>query len=224
MRESAELRPLNAYEVSKATQDLLGYQYHRSYGLPVVRVRPSAHTGPGQTARFVTAAFARQISRIEAGLQAPILSVGNLQARRDFTDVRDVVRAYRLALHRGEPGEVYNVGGDAERENIQVVRAILKRLDEPEKNWKFSLADAQERRHWNDYMRAYEDMIRETATPHAPWVVVPGNKKWFARWVVAAAVIDALQSLKLAFPTVGPERKRELAKARMALVREGTRQ
>ena len=103
-------------------------------------------------------------------------------------------------------------------------RRFLKRLDEPEKNWKFSLADAQERRHWNDYMRAYEDMIRETATPQAPWVVVPGNKKWFARWVVAAAVIDALQSLKLAFPKVGPERKRELAKARMALVREGTRQ
>jgi hypothetical protein len=70
-------------------------------------------------------------------------------------------------------------------------------------------------------MRAYEDMIRETATPYAPWIVVPGNKKWFARWVVGAAVIDALQSLKLAFPTVSPERKRELAKARMALVREG---
>jgi PPK2 family polyphosphate:nucleotide phosphotransferase len=100
-------------------------------------------------------------------------------------------------------------------------RRFLKRLDEPEKNWKFSLADAKERVHWGEYMRAYEDMIRETATPHAPWIVVPGNKKWFARWVVGAAVIEALQSLKLAFPTVSPERKRELAKARMALVREG---
>jgi PPK2 family polyphosphate:nucleotide phosphotransferase len=100
-------------------------------------------------------------------------------------------------------------------------RRFLKRLDEPEKNWKFSLADAKERVHWGEYMRAYEDMIRETATPHAPWIVVPGNKKWFARWVVGAAVIDALQRLKLAFPTVNPDRKRELAKARMALVREG---
>jgi PPK2 family polyphosphate:nucleotide phosphotransferase len=99
-------------------------------------------------------------------------------------------------------------------------RRFLKRLDEPEKNWKFSLADAKERERWKDYMTAYEDMIRATATPYAPWVVVPGNKKWFARWVVAAAVIDALKGLKLAFPTVSPERKRELAKARAALERE----
>jgi hypothetical protein len=69
-------------------------------------------------------------------------------------------------------------------------------------------------------MNAYEDMIRNTATPYAPWVVVPGNKKWFARWVIAAAVIDALKGLKLAFPTVSPERKRELAKARAALERD----
>jgi GDP-4-dehydro-6-deoxy-D-mannose reductase len=110
--ERAELRPLNAYAVSKAAQDLLGYQYHQTYGLPIVRVRPSAHTGPGQSARFVTAAFARQIARIEAGLQPPVLRVGNLQASRDFTDVRDIVRAYRLALELGEPGEVYNVGSE----------------------------------------------------------------------------------------------------------------
>jgi PPK2 family polyphosphate:nucleotide phosphotransferase len=99
-------------------------------------------------------------------------------------------------------------------------RRFLKRLDEPEKNWKFSLADAKERERWKDYMTAYEDMIRGTATPYAPWVVVPGNKKWFARWVIAAAVIDALKGLKLAFPTVSAERKRELAKARAALERD----
>src|SRR5262245_47988034 len=68
-------------------------------------------------------------------------------------------------------------------------RRFLKRLDEPAKNWKFSIADARERERWDDYMDAYEDMIRNTATPHAPWVVVPANKKWFARWVVAAAII-----------------------------------
>jgi PPK2 family polyphosphate:nucleotide phosphotransferase len=99
-------------------------------------------------------------------------------------------------------------------------RRFLKRLEEPEKNWKFSMADAKERERWKDYMNAYEEMIRNTATPYAPWVVVPGNKKWFARWVVANAVIDALNSLKLAFPTVSPERKRELAKARVALERD----
>jgi PPK2 family polyphosphate:nucleotide phosphotransferase len=99
-------------------------------------------------------------------------------------------------------------------------RRFLKRLDEPEKNWKFSVADARERERWNDYMDAYEDMIRNTATPHAPWIVVPANKKWFARWVVAAAIIDALRGLKLAYPAVSAERKRELAKARAALERD----
>ena len=97
-------------------------------------------------------------------------------------------------------------------------RRFLKRLDEPEKNWKFSMADAKERSRWRDYMRAYENMIRHTATPHAPWIVVPANKKWFARWVVAAAIIDALDALDLKFPTVTAERRRELKAARSALV------
>jgi GDP-4-dehydro-6-deoxy-D-mannose reductase len=126
VQEGAELRPLNAYAVSKATQDLLGYQYHQSYGLPIVRVRPSAHTGPGQSARFVTASFARQIARIEAGLQPPVLSVGNLTARRDFTDVRDVVRAYRLALDQGEAGEVYNVGSERAVSIEALLEALLR--------------------------------------------------------------------------------------------------
>ncbi len=97
-------------------------------------------------------------------------------------------------------------------------RRFLKRLDEPEKNWKFSVADAKERARWRDYMRAYEDMIRHTATPHAPWIVVPANKKWFARWVVAAAIIDALEALDLKFPAVTAERRRELKAARAALL------
>jgi len=96
---------------------------------------------------------------------------------------------------------------------------FLKRLDEPSKNWKFSLADAKERDRWDDYMTAHEEMIRHTASPHAPWIVVPGNKKWFARLVVAAAIIDALDRLHLSFPTVSDAQKRDLEKARAALTR-----
>jgi PPK2 family polyphosphate:nucleotide phosphotransferase len=96
-------------------------------------------------------------------------------------------------------------------------RRFLKRLDEPDKNWKFSLADAKERGRWRDYMRVYEGMIRNIATSHAPWIVVPANKKWFARWVVAAAIIDALDALDLKFPTVTAERRRELKAVRSTL-------
>ncbi len=96
-------------------------------------------------------------------------------------------------------------------------RRFRERLETSEKNWTFSAADAKERGFWKDYMRAYEDMIRATATPHAPWIVVPADKKWFARLVVAAAVGEALQSLNLAFPEVGDEQRRELAAARRAL-------
>jgi GDP-4-dehydro-6-deoxy-D-mannose reductase len=85
-------------------------QYFLSHGVHVIRVRPSNHIGPRQEARYVAPAFARQIARIEAGLQPPVIQVGNLSAQRDFTDVRDIVRAYWLVLEQGEPGEVYNVG------------------------------------------------------------------------------------------------------------------
>jgi polyphosphate kinase 2 (PPK2 family) len=96
-------------------------------------------------------------------------------------------------------------------------RRFEKRLDEPEKYWKFSLGDVREQQHWKDYQMAYEDAIRHTATPHAPWIVVPSNKKWFARWVISAAVIDALDQLDLAFPKMTPEKKRELAAGRRML-------
>jgi GDP-4-dehydro-6-deoxy-D-mannose reductase len=122
--ETNELRPVSAYAVSKVAQDLLGYQYFKTHGLPIVRVRPFTHIGPGQEARFAVAAFARQIARIEAGLQPPTLSVGNLEAERDFTDVRDIVRGYRLALHHGQPGDVYNLGS----ERSVSIGSILERL------------------------------------------------------------------------------------------------
>lgn len=108
--ERTPLRPVSPYAVSKVTQDLLAYQYHISHGMRTIRLRPFNHIGPRQEETFVTSAFAAQIARIEAGLQAPKLKVGNLSAERDFTDVRDMVRAYTLAALRGEPGCAYNIG------------------------------------------------------------------------------------------------------------------
>ena len=99
-------------------------------------------------------------------------------------------------------------------------RRFLSRLDEPAKNWKFSTADAKERGHWKDYMEAYEDAIRETAAPHAPWYVVPADNKWFTRLVVAAALVDTLAQLDLKFPTVDAAQKKELAQARRQLMAE----
>ena len=99
-------------------------------------------------------------------------------------------------------------------------RRFLERLDRQEKNWKFSTADAKERGHWKEYMAAYEDLIRETATPHAPWIVVPADKKWFARLVVAAAVADAMEELNLEFPKVTEAQRKDLAAARKVLESE----
>jgi len=109
IRETNPLRPLSPYAVSKVTQDYLGYQYYKSYGLHVVRTRAFNHTGPRRGENFVTSNFAKQIAQIEKGKQPPIVYVGNLEAKRDFTDVRDTVRAYWLALEKGEAGECYNI-------------------------------------------------------------------------------------------------------------------
>jgi PPK2 family polyphosphate:nucleotide phosphotransferase len=97
-------------------------------------------------------------------------------------------------------------------------KRFLARLDNPEKNWKFSASDLNERAFWDDYQEAYEDMIRHTATEDAPWYVVPADNKWFTRVVVAAAVVSTLGSLDLAYPKVGPEKLKELAAARRALL------
>jgi GDP-4-dehydro-6-deoxy-D-mannose reductase len=123
--ETTPLRPYNPYAVSKVAQDLLGYQYFASHGLPVVRVRPFNHIGPRQSPAFVTSDFAKQIAEIELALREPKLRVGNLDARRDFTDVRDMVQAYHLALERGEPGEVYNLGAERAYSVEQVLDMLL---------------------------------------------------------------------------------------------------
>jgi PPK2 family polyphosphate:nucleotide phosphotransferase len=99
-------------------------------------------------------------------------------------------------------------------------RRFLARLDEPEKNWKFSEADVHERQHWDEYMSAYEDMIRHTAQPHAPWYVVPADHKWFTHMVVSAVIIQTLRDLDLQFPKVDKERRKELEAARQALLKK----
>jgi PPK2 family polyphosphate:nucleotide phosphotransferase len=99
-------------------------------------------------------------------------------------------------------------------------RRFLERLDTPEKNWKFSTADTAERRHWKEYQEAYQDMIRATATPWAPWYVVPADQKWFTRAVVADAVVDALASLDLQYPRVDKDKQVELVAARKILMSE----
>ncbi len=122
--EATPLRPYSPYAVSKISQDMLGYQYYASHGLPVVRVRPFNHIGPRQSPAFVTSDFAKQVAEIEAGLREPLMYVGNLEARRDFTDVRDMVRGYYLALEHGEVGEVYNLGA----ERAYSIREVLDML------------------------------------------------------------------------------------------------
>lgn len=109
IKETNELRPLSPYAVSKVAQDLLGWQYHRSYGLKVIRTRSFNIIGPRSAGKIIAADFSKQISDIEQGKKEPVMSVGDLTSTRDFNDVRDVVRAYLIAVEKCKPGEVYNV-------------------------------------------------------------------------------------------------------------------
>jgi GDP-4-dehydro-6-deoxy-D-mannose reductase len=125
--ESVPFRPSNPYGVSKAAQEILALQYGRSLGLPVIVTRAFFHTGPGQKQEFVASSFARQVAMIEAGLQKPVIAVGNLKLVRDFTDVRDVVRAYWLALEKAKAGEVYNICSGKGRAIGEILEIYLKR-------------------------------------------------------------------------------------------------
>ena len=133
--------------------------------------------------------------------------------KRRFRSINDLER------HLARNGTVVrkfflNVSREEQRQRF------LSRLDEPEKNWKFSVADVQERQHWDRYMEAYEDMIRHTSTEEAPWYVVPADHKWFTRLVVAEAIIETLESLDLRYPTVDDAKRAELEKARALLQAE----
>jgi PPK2 family polyphosphate:nucleotide phosphotransferase len=99
-------------------------------------------------------------------------------------------------------------------------KRFLERLNEPEKNWKFSAADVTERQCWDDYMNAFEEMVAATSSKHAPWYVVPADNKWYTRLIVAAAIVDALEELKLSYPKVSAQQRKELLAARKELERK----
>lgn len=131
IKETNPLRPLSPYAVSKVGQDMLAYQYFKSYGLKTVRTRGFNHTGPRRGEVFVTSNFAKQIASIEAGLQEPVIRVGNLESVRDFTDVRDMVRAYWLAVEKGRPGEVYNIASGRDITIRQLLDLLLGQSKTP---------------------------------------------------------------------------------------------
>lgn len=124
MKEDTPLRPLSPYAVSKIAQDYLGYQYSHSQNVKAIIVRTFNTVGPNHAPIFVVPSFAKQIAEIEKGIKEPVLKVGNLEAKRDFTDVRDAIRAYELIMHKGEPGEAYNVGS-GKSHRIQEILDIL---------------------------------------------------------------------------------------------------
>lgn len=125
IKESNPLRPLSPYAVSKVAQELLAWQYFKSYGLQVVVTRGFNHTGPRRGQVFVTSSFAKQIAEIERGLRPPVLYVGDLTSKRDWSDVRDIVRGYWMALEKGEPGEVYNIGAGVARSVEEMLEILL---------------------------------------------------------------------------------------------------
>lgn len=121
--------PGNPYAISKIGQSMFGKLYARAYGLDVIMIKAFNHFGPGQSDTFVISDFAKRIAMIEKGLMKPVLKVGNLEAERDFTDVRDVVRAYRLLADRGEKGEMYNVGSGSSRKIQDILDLLLSFVD-----------------------------------------------------------------------------------------------
>jgi len=126
VNEQNPFRPLSPYAVSKASMDLLGYQYFKSYGMKIIRTRTFNHTGPRRTETFVTSNFAKQIAEVEKGIHEPIIKVGNLEAKRDFTDVRDVVKAYLLAVQKAKPGEDYVIASGKAYKIQEVLDLLLK--------------------------------------------------------------------------------------------------
>jgi len=123
--ENTPLRPATPYAVSKIAQDFLSYQHFLAYQLDIVRLRPYNHIGPGQKEGYVVADFAKQIAEIEKGKKDDTITVGNLQAKRDFTDVRDIVKAYALTMEKGKSGDVYNLGSGKSHKIEDVLKTLL---------------------------------------------------------------------------------------------------
>lgn len=148
VNEDTQLNPANPYSVSKITQDYLGLQYFIAYDLKIIRARPFNHIGPGQSPNFVVSAFSKKIAEIEKGKREPVLPVGNLNSKRDFTNVKDIVRAYDLLIDKGQAGDVYNIGsgksyriGDIldillsfskEKIKVEIDKNLLRPVDEPD--------------------------------------------------------------------------------------------
>ena len=126
INENCPLQPVNPYSISKASADYLSYFYFKSYDLNIARVRPFNHIGPRQSPEFVCSNFAKQIVEIEKGMKEPVIMVGNLEAKRDFTDVRDMVRAYWLAIQKCETGEVYNICSERAVQIRELLNNLLK--------------------------------------------------------------------------------------------------
>ncbi len=127
INENNNTRPGNIYAATKACQNMIGKIYADAYGLNVIMVRAFNHIGPNQTPIFVVADFCKQVAEIEAGHQEPVIRVGNLSAARDFTDVRDVVRAYAMLVEKGQPGETYNVGSGKAIPISQILEMIVNK-------------------------------------------------------------------------------------------------
>lgn len=125
INETAPVNPTNPYSLSKLVQDFLGLQYFSNYKMGIIRVRPFNHIGPRQSPYFVVSAFAKKIAEIEKGAMSPVLKVGNLNTKRDFTDVRDMVRAYALIMEKGITGDVYNIGSGQSHEIKEILDSLL---------------------------------------------------------------------------------------------------
>lgn len=125
IKETNLLRPGNIYAATKACQNMIGNIYSKAYDMELMMVRAFNHIGPGQAPMFVVSDFCKQVAEIEKGLREPVMKVGNLAAKRDFTDVRDVVKAYVALIQKGEPGETYNVGSGNAKEIHQILDLII---------------------------------------------------------------------------------------------------